>query len=93
MSEMFEGIEAVVDDLLIWGECKAALQLPDADSRQSNTVKSIAEQAQVPNKKTKSATLVTFKLKDGLKPNPNKEKPYKHTFTEGQQQFLGMLTY
>ena len=63
MSEMFEGIEAVVDDLLIWGECKAALQLPDADSRQSNTVKSIAEQAQVPNKKTKSATLVTFLLK------------------------------
>ena len=101
MSEMFEdieGVEVVVDDVLIWGETE--------DQHDSRLVK-VLERARSQNlklnrtkcqiKKHEITYLGHILSKNGMKPDPKKTQAITDmtapTNKEDLQRFLGMLTY
>ena len=101
MSEMFcdiEGVEVVVDDLLIWGESDE-----EHDSRLIQVLERARHRNLRLNKskcqlKKDAITYVGHVLsKDGLKPDPNKTEAIANMpcpkNKEELQRFLGMLTY
>lgn len=101
MSEMFEdieGVEVVVDDILVWGTTE---EQHDARLRQ------VLERAQVHNlklnetkchiKQQEVSYIGHVLTKEGLKPDPKKTEAINSMSTpknkEELQRFLGMITY
>ena len=98
MSEMFEGVEVIVDDLLIWGETKEQhnirLKRVLKRARQCH-LKLNKEKSQI--KRTEITYIGHILSKDGIKPDPKKvdaiTKMDEPTNKEGLQRFIGMATY
>jgi len=101
MTEMFEdieGIEVVVDDLLVWGE---------TEEQHDARLIQVLEQARARNLKLNEAKCHIKQQetnyightvsKEGLKPDPKKIEAIKKWLdqknTEELQRFLGMITY
>ena len=101
MSEMFkdiEGVEVVVDDLLIWGETEEM-----HDKRLKQVLERVRHHNLKLNKDKSQIKLDEISYighvlnKDGLKPDPNKTKAISEmnrpSNKEELQRFLGMVTY
>ena len=101
MSEMFEdieGVEVVVDDLLIWGETEV-----EHDERLRKVLERTRQRNLKLNKEKSQIKLSEIHYighilnQDGLKPDPEKVKAIHMMQTPGNkeelQRFLGMVTY
>ena len=97
MSEMFEdidGVEVIVDDLLIWGE---------NESQHDACLKRVLDRAKQRNREKSQIKLTQISYighilsKDGVRPDPKKDEAIAKMNTpkdkEELQRFLGMATY